>query len=351
MPEISIIVPTYQAEKYLGLCVESILTQTFTDFEVILVDDGSTDGTADLCRRLETRDKRVRLLRLRRNKGVSAARNTGIMAARGKYIAFVDSDDLMLEDGFKNMYEAAERHHADIVDAQIYMQSDGSSKDVLEQEECLITRYADKEQLDGETLLPTDLQERMTLCLQYGIHAAVWKKIYRRAFLARYGLLFPSVKTIAEDFLFSCCCLFLAARYLRVPECFNVYCGNGASLTRKPKSERHLAMVLSSMMNGAAYLVRYLEKEPFFEEEPSRLEAVQQHWFGYCKRFHIYMNGYYQNRRYTRAADTAVKAVLRERFGAQADFVAYLFHTMNMHYAEGLKLLDENEKLKTKTKD
>lgn len=121
MPEISVVVPAYQAEQCLENCVTSILAQTFRDFEVILVDDGSTDGTAELCRGLELQDARIRFLQHTHNKGLSAARNTGIMAARGKYVAFVDSDDLIFEDGFNTLYEAAERYEADVVDTRCYV--------------------------------------------------------------------------------------------------------------------------------------------------------------------------------------------------------------------------------------
>ena len=340
------VVPAYQAEKCLGICMTSILSQKFQDFEVILVDDGSTDGTAELCHHLEMQDARIRFLQHTRNRGASAARNTGIMAAQGKYIAFVDSDDLILEDGFKNMYEAAERYEADVVDTRNYMKTNAENSEILAGKNYPITHHMEMEPLQGESLVPVDYTERMRLYFQYMLHAVVWNKLYRRDFLSRYGLLFPSVKTIAEDYLFSCCCLFLAMRYLRVPDGFYLYCENGASLTRKPKSERHLAMVLSSMMDGAAYLARYLGQEPFFAEESFRLEAVQQHWFRYCKRSYIYPNGYYRGGQFTRAADAVVKGVLRERLGAQADFVAYLFHSMNAHHAEALELLDENEKMK-----
>ena len=75
------------------------------------------------------------------------------------------------------------------------------------------------------------------------------------------------------------------------------------------------------------------------------MEAVQTHWFEYCKRFRIYPNGFYRNGQFGRSVDEAVKNVLRERFGAQTDFIAYLFHTMNAHYAEASELLAENEKM------
>ncbi len=346
MPEISVVVPAYQAEKYLEICVESILAQTFKDFEVILVDDGSTDGTAELCHKLEVRDKRVRFIQHTRNKSQSAARNTGIMAARGKYVAFVDDDDLILENMLERCHDAAERWDADVVDTKCYIKSEADNGHI-EKETALIS-CMELEPLAEESLLSPDLQTRLGMHLRYGLHGVIWNKMYRRDFLIRHNLLFPAEKIFSEDFLFATCCLFLAKRYLRIPDGFYVWCGNKASELRRPKSESHLAMMLSSMMDGAAYLARYLAKEPFFAEQPSRMAVVQQHWFAYCKQYRIYPHGFYQKGRFSGAVDAAVKNVLRERFGTQADFVAYLFHTMNAHYAEAVELLNENEKLKAK---
>ncbi|MDT6814838.1 glycosyltransferase, partial [Enterococcus faecium] len=97
MCEISIIVPVYKVEKYLRKCVDSILAQTFTDFEVILVDDGSPDNSGKICDEYAEKDNRVRVIH-KENGGLSSARNAGIDVARGKYLGFVDSDDYIDED-------------------------------------------------------------------------------------------------------------------------------------------------------------------------------------------------------------------------------------------------------------
>lgn len=89
---ISMIVPLYNAEKYLNICVDSILKQTYTDFELILVDDGSTDRSRDICDKYTLCDDRIKVFH-KKNAGVSEARNTGISAANGKYIGFIDADD------------------------------------------------------------------------------------------------------------------------------------------------------------------------------------------------------------------------------------------------------------------
>ena len=92
MAEVSIIVPVYQVEKYIRQCVDSILAQTFTDFELILVDDGSKDQSGQICDEYARMDTRVKVIH-KENGGLSDARNTGMDQASGKYFMFVDSDD------------------------------------------------------------------------------------------------------------------------------------------------------------------------------------------------------------------------------------------------------------------
>lgn len=102
MPKVSVIVPVYNVEKYLDRCIQSILNQTFTDFELILVNDGSPDNCGKICDEYAKKDNRVKVIH-KQNAGVSAARNTGIDKACGEYIMFVDSDDYIDLDMLKKM--------------------------------------------------------------------------------------------------------------------------------------------------------------------------------------------------------------------------------------------------------
>lgn len=102
MPQISVIVPVYNVEKYLHRCVDSILAQTFTDFELILVDDGSPDHCGAICDEYAQRDKRIKAIH-KKNGGVSSARNTGIAASTGEYLVFIDSDDYISENFINNL--------------------------------------------------------------------------------------------------------------------------------------------------------------------------------------------------------------------------------------------------------
>lgn len=113
IPVISVIVPVYNVEKYLAACINSILAQTFADFELILVNDGSTDKSGQICEDYARQDARVRVAH-QPNGGLSAARNTGINMARGDYLSFVDSDDTVLPDFLQALVRGAEESDADI---------------------------------------------------------------------------------------------------------------------------------------------------------------------------------------------------------------------------------------------
>ena len=113
MPEISIIVPVYNVEKYLSKCIDSILNQTFNNFELILVDDGSTDSSIQICDEYRMKDKRIKVIH-KQNGGLSSARNAGLDIALGKYIGFVDSDDFIHKNMYQLLYSNLTKYNGDI---------------------------------------------------------------------------------------------------------------------------------------------------------------------------------------------------------------------------------------------
>ena len=125
MPELSIIVPVYKVEKYLPRCIDSILAQTFGDFELILIDDGSSDGCGRICDEYARKDKRIVVIH-QKNMGVSAARNAGLDIARGRYIGFVDSDDWIEPQMYEVMMDAIRENGADMAVCGVrYADEDG----------------------------------------------------------------------------------------------------------------------------------------------------------------------------------------------------------------------------------
>lgn len=112
-PLVSIIVPVYQVKEYIGECVESLLAQTYTNLEILLVDDGSTDGSGTMCDGYAAKDSRVRVIH-QENQGLSAARNAGLDRATGEYVAFVDSDDVVMSDYIETLYKLLIKYQASI---------------------------------------------------------------------------------------------------------------------------------------------------------------------------------------------------------------------------------------------
>lgn len=113
IPKISIIIPFYNVEKYIAKCIDSILTQTFTDFECILVNDGSPDNSPEICNEYAKKDERIKVIH-KENGGVSSARNAGLNIAQGKWITFVDSDDWINDNYLKIMYDNAIKYDCDL---------------------------------------------------------------------------------------------------------------------------------------------------------------------------------------------------------------------------------------------
>ena len=127
MPSISVIVPVYQAKTYLEKCVESVLNQTFADWELILVDDGCTDGSSELCDKCAAKDDRIRVFHKKKNAGVSEARNLGLNEAKGDYIAFLDVDDRFECQALETMWSLREQTDADTVGCwHLNLYADGS---------------------------------------------------------------------------------------------------------------------------------------------------------------------------------------------------------------------------------
>lgn len=166
---VSVIVPIYNTKPWLGQCVQSILGQKFSErFEVLLVDDGATDGCGALCDEFAAQDARVRVFH-QENQGLSAARNTGIDAARGRYYAFVDSDDILYPDYLQKLYDACEKHDTYMAVCGVEdVNEDGSSQDPPE-----YTLPAETGVFVGKDLLNRFYAPNGTY------YTVAWNKLYR----------------------------------------------------------------------------------------------------------------------------------------------------------------------------
>lgn len=129
-PKISVICPVYKAEAFLSRCVDSVLSQTFKDFELLLIDDGSPDNSGNICDEYVKKDNRVKAFH-QENRGVSEARQLGLDRAIGKYVAFIDADDWVEKDFLNTLFDVAEKGHYDVVECNYYQTENNEDKPIV----------------------------------------------------------------------------------------------------------------------------------------------------------------------------------------------------------------------------
>ena len=184
--ELSIIVPVYKVEKQLEQCIRSILNQSFTNFELILVDDGSPDKCGEICDEYEKKDKRIKVIH-KKNGGLSDARNAGLDIAKGKYIGFVDSDDIIHPEMYERMYNFINKYNVDIV--QCKFKKFKSIEDINKLSNINNTNieyYTSKEAI-------------MDMIDNNKINVNTWNKLYKRELFENER--FPKGKIHEDEFL------------------------------------------------------------------------------------------------------------------------------------------------------
>lgn len=162
MELISVIVPVYNVESYLEKCIESIQNQSYKSLEIILVNDGSTDSSGDICDKYATCDKRIRVIH-QKNGGISSARNTGLEVANGDYIAFVDSDDYIEPKMYEDLLNVLKEYNLDIIDCGSFRDKNG-----------MITGGCN----DGQIEI-YEKDDALRLAMHDGF-TSVWNKLYKR---------------------------------------------------------------------------------------------------------------------------------------------------------------------------
>ena len=182
---ISIIIPIFNTEQYLPRCIESVLSQRYSDFELILVDDGSTDASGAICDSYSERDHRIRVFH-KENGGVSSARNLGLEKARGEWIYFVDSDDELLPDGLRVLTDCISDEVDIVMGGFVEVDENG----VL------------SEPANNTSRILTKKQSVVTLYVGYGSYCYLWTRLLKREVIRRFNLCFDPSIAIKEDTLF-----------------------------------------------------------------------------------------------------------------------------------------------------
>lgn len=234
-PLVSIIVPVYKVEKYLRNCLDSILSQSYSGWEAILVDDGSSDACPQIIDEYASREARMRTVH-RVNGGQSAARNSGLRTVRGDFVTFLDSDDFLHKDYLKILVETALAQNADIVQCDFVRGTE--------------TTFP---ALDEETDTSVKVYDRRTIFTEFAAKVIVWAKLYRRHILE--GIEFPEGRVNEDDYT-NWQFYYRADKIAVVPRRLYYYTVNPLSTMGKLKKKPDLR-----------FIEAYHERISFFEKE------------------------------------------------------------------------------------
>lgn len=211
---ITIIVPVYKAESFLSRCLDSLLTQTFRDFEVILVDDGSPDKSGAICDEYAVLDPRIRVIH-KQNAGVASARQVGLCAARGEYIIHVDADDWVDEDMLYELYTNAIENNSDMVICDYY------TNDIVTQ------KYVSQK--------PSDIFDNNKIIHDFfgSLHGSCWNKLIKHDCILNNGITFDEGINYCEDLIFNISLLKKSIKVSYLNKAFYHYFQNNESIVHK----------------------------------------------------------------------------------------------------------------------
>ena len=239
-PKISVIVPVYKAEAYLHRCVDSLLAQTFTDFEVLLVDDGSPDRSGEICDEYARKDRRVRVFH-KENGGVSSARQCGMDHAQGEYTIHADPDDWVDPTMLEELYRKAKEEDADMVICDYFVEERKKTKRIIQKPSAL----------DHNVVLEELFQQ---------LHGSCCNKLVRRACYKEFGVKFPEELSFCEDLLVNTCLLLHKIKVAYLSKAFYHYdqYTNINSLVHRPfnvmlKQEKDFASSLRNELPWGIY--------------------------------------------------------------------------------------------------
>ena len=242
---ITVIVPVYQVEQYLGACIDSLLIQSLSDYECIFVDDGTMDSSCEIIEKMVGGDARFRLIH-KKNGGLSSARNAGLEIANGKYVAFLDSDDTAHPDWLRDTVECAEAHSSDMVLYNYCKVEKGVVYDPF-------LPIQDEEIDIGQMGLPNYFYHYW---MPYRHGQEAWSRIYRRDLIEDHHIRFqPNDRIFAEDTLFSAMAMMHAHHISALGKAYIYYLQRGDSLMGKPKPR-----LAKRLMQLSVDLWEYAEK-------------------------------------------------------------------------------------------
>jgi len=246
IPRISVIVPIYNVASFLPKCIESILEQSFVDFELILVNDGSPDSSLDICLSYQKNDNRIIIIN-KPNGGLLSARKAGLESARAEFISFVDGDDWVDVDFLASLYRIVELHQVDLVISGHIRAFEGRN-------EKIIPLYKQGVYASGDLTELLNSMLNTGTFFQHGVSTYVWNKLFRRELLAKILFYVPNEITMGEDAAITYSCMPLCTAIAVTNSCNYYYRQRVNSMVKSIQSrelERNHLTNLLQYLNGA----------------------------------------------------------------------------------------------------
>ena len=268
-PSVTVVVPVYNTEKYLKACLDSVLSQSLADFEIVAVNDASTDDSPAVLAEYAAKDARVRIVNHERNKGLLAARLSGVRAAAGKYLLFLDSDDVFLPGFLAKLYRTAERRQADVVHFPLTVRDRDQTLSPR-----LIRLAARRSHPYPGRLNGSEVFRKFFVDNAYGWSAA--QKMYRTELCRRAVEFIPDrFCLMGEDFCFYTLCAFFAERYvpLRYPG-YVYFLDSGISSGRQTTLDRFLTR--QSPFQALRNVKDFLFRQQAFDEYRAPFENLER---------------------------------------------------------------------------
>ena len=271
-PKISIIIPLYNAKNYIGTCIDSILKQSFQDFEIILVDDASRDGGLQFVGQSYKDESRLKILQHAQNLGEAESRNDGLALAKGKYIYFMDDNDALLPKCLETFFTVAEQTRADVVHMTRWI-------DALEENFTLSSKTRVKRRNEKDTsqkMLSQNLHDRlMAEFVESGSYATPWLNFFRHDFLYRNAVYFPKVTRQSDQLhLFAALCL--AKNFCKIDAGLYIRRISDRNTALNASPEVHLRESIRSMPNMLSYMEEIFSKDivsPISRRDQIQLEV------------------------------------------------------------------------------
>lgn len=233
---ISVIVPVYNVEKYIYRCIDSISNQSYSNIEIILVDDGSSDSSGLICDEYALNDKRIKVIH-KENGGLGYARNSGLDCATGKYVTFIDSDDYVEQDMIENLYNDLTIAKADTCI--------GGYQRVFHNKTIVYKNSLSGEVFENDSILSEVLSKMFgQLVNSSSLEMSVWKVLFSNELIQKYDIRFPSEREfISEDIIFDTVYYSKASRVAMSSDVGYYYCDNEDSLTTRYNPNRFYLQV------------------------------------------------------------------------------------------------------------